>query len=593
MTYEGKSPIVLAAIQKSDFSVVITTGELELPGPVFVHVNDAFMRMTGYTREELIGATPRILQGPKTDRAVMRRLKANLSAGDSFEGRAWNYRKDGTPYLVEWTITRLRHDGEGQDYFFSVLQEITEENHAENRLEGQTRRLNALLNSSGAKHDPITGALNHRSMLLRLQRFIDETSGSHLVTGLVSIQFRRLERIDQAFGVEAINHLLTDIAKRLGNRLEARESLARSHEYTFAVIISADADAVDDPDEHLMKRARSFIAAVREKDFEVAGEIVRVEVSAGIARSPIDGSHARELALLAEELAEGAANTDVDPIRWADHSIREAQRSAIALEGDLQVAVSNKSLVLLYQPVIELVSGTAVGAEALLRWPRSDDEASIGPDQFIPLAEKLGLMVELGGQVFEDACLQLRRWQELSGNEAFWISVNVSPTQLRDSNLADRFIAISQAIGVSPANIKLEITETALEFDLGEVSNVINNLVAAGFSLALDDFGTGYSSMGRLIDMPFKLIKVDKIFVEQIPDGRGAGVVASLSQLSSYLQIDALGEGVETAAHEAFLISLNYRYAQGFYYAKPMSADDFAIWAGWLGEQKSGGLATS
>ena len=259
----------------------------------------------------------------------------------------------------------------------------------------------------------------------------------------------------------------------------------------------------------------------------------------------------------------------------------------------MQVAVSNKSLVLFYQPVIDLLSGRAVGAEALLRWPRSDGEASIGPDQFIPLAEKLGLMVELGGQVFEDACLQLRRWQELSGNEAFWISVNVSPTQLQDPNLADRFIAISQAIDVSPANIKLEITETALEFDLGEASNVINKLVAAGFSLALDDFGTGYSSMGRLIDMPFKLIKVDKAFVKQTPDGRGAGVVASLSQLSHHLQIDALGEGVETAAHEAFLISLNYRYAQGFYYAKPMSADNFAIWAGWLGKSDVGGLATS
>ncbi|MBL4835675.1 MAG: PAS domain S-box protein [Pseudomonas sp.] len=143
-------PALLAAIKESDFSVVITTGELEPSGPVYVHVNDAFSRMTGYSSDELLGAAPSILEGPDTDRAVLDRLKSNLRAGDSFECRVWNYRKDGTPYLMEWTITRLRHEGEGLDYFFSVQQEITNLHPAQDRLEGQTRRLNALLNSSGA-----------------------------------------------------------------------------------------------------------------------------------------------------------------------------------------------------------------------------------------------------------------------------------------------------------------------------------------------------------------------------------------------------------------------------------------------------------
>ncbi|MGM0563994.1 MAG: putative bifunctional diguanylate cyclase/phosphodiesterase [Pseudomonadota bacterium] len=574
-------PFLLTAIKQSDFSVVIKTGELEEPGPVFVHVNDAFTRMTGYTREELLGATPRILQGPDTDRAVLDRLKSNLRAGDSFEGRAWNYRKDGTPYLVEWTITRLRHDGEGLDYFFSVQQEITDQNSDQNRLEGQTRRLNALLNSTGANHDPVTGALNHQTMLLRLQRLIDETAGSQSVTGLLSLQFRRLNRIDQAFGVEAINQLLSDIAKRLGHQLESSESLARSHAYTFAVIVSADADGASDPDHHLMARARSLVAALTDEDFKVAGEPIRVEVSAGIARAPTDGRHARELALLAEELTDGATTADADPIRWADHSIREAQRQQIKLEGDLQRAVSEKALVLFYQPIMDLGSGEVAGAEALLRWPLPDGQAPIGPDQFIPLAEQLGLMDELGGQVFEDACLQLRRWQELPDNATFWISINVAPIQLRNPDLADRFIAITKKVGVTPDCVKLEITEDALDVELSEVSHVIDELVAAGFSLALDDFGTGYSSLGRLITMPFNLFKVDKAFVWQTPEGRGAGVVSSLSYLSRHLQSDALGEGVETAAQEAYLRSLNYRYAQGFYYAKPMSAADFEAWSGW------------
>lgn len=581
MDAEVKSPTLEAAIKESDFSVVITTDQLDSPGPIFVHVNDAFLRMTGYQRDELIGSSPRILQGAETDRRVLKRLTSNLRAGDSFEGHTWNYRKDGTPYLVEWTITRLRHDGQGMDYFFSVQRDITGLATSEETVDGRTRRLNALLNSAGSNHDPITGALNHRGMLLRLQRYIDGAAAENLVTGLVSLQFRRLDRVDQAFGVEAVNQHLNDIGKCLGNRLEANETLARSHENTFAIVVPVEGDAASDPDFHLMARARTFIAAVTEKPFEVSGETLQVEVSAGIARAPTDSLHARELALLAEELAQGASNGDADPIRWADHSIKETQRQEITLEGNLQRAVAERQLVLFYQPIMDLESGEAVGAEALLRWPQPDGHPDIRPDQFIPLAEELGLMGKLGTQVFEDACLQLRRWQELPNNATFWMSVNVAPAQLQDPELTDRFVAISQSIGVLPTCIKLEITEGALAQDLEDVSHVIDELAAAGFSLALDDFGTGYSSLGRLLDMPFKLIKVDKAFVWQSPDGRGAGVVGSLSHLSRHLQIDALGEGVETAAQETFLRHCKYRYAQGFYYAKPMPANEFAAWMGW------------
>lgn len=190
-----------------------------------------------------------MLQGPKTDRKVLDRLKSNLRAGDSFEGHTWNYRKDGTPYLVEWTITRLRHDGEGLDYYFSVQQDITADASADEKLDGRTRRLNALLNSAGANHDPITGTLNHRGMLLRLQRFIDAAAIEQSIIGLVSLQFRRLDRVDQAFGVEAINDLLIAIGKRLGERLETHESLARSHEHTFAVIVPVDGGAAGRPDQ--------------------------------------------------------------------------------------------------------------------------------------------------------------------------------------------------------------------------------------------------------------------------------------------------------------------------------------------------------
>ena len=193
-------------------------------------------------------------------------------------------------------------------------------------------------------------------------------------------------------------------------------------------------------------------------------------------------------------------------------------------------------------------------------------------------------MERVGTQVLEDACHQLKCWQELPDNAAFWVSVNVAPVQLSDPRLTERFLDIAQAAGVSSSCVKLELTESALGQDLDAATSILDDFTNAGFPLALDDFGTGYSSLARIIDFPFNIIKVDQAFVRQTPDGRGAGVVASLSQLSKYLHVDALGEGVETEAHETFLRDHNYRYAQGFLYARPMAAADFEAWMGWRAE---------
>ena len=567
------------AIELSDYAVLITTAELDPPGPMIVHANAAMLSMTGYTREELLDATPRILQGPDTDPAVLDRLSTNLRAGDSFEGCTWNYQKDGTPYQVEWTITPLKD--EDVDYFLSVQRLVTKQHPPQAQVHPHLRQLNAMLNSAGSNHDPFTGALNHRGALFRLQRLIDEARPSPSLVGFVTLQIKRLDRADQAFGFEAVKQLMSDICEHLESRIEAGESLARTHEHTLAIIIPVDANVTGDPEIHLKVRAQSFIAAVHDEQFDVEGNALHVEASAGISCAPMHSNSAKKLVMLSEEAAQRASKMNSIFTRWANTSIQEAKRREIVFEGDLERAVADRELVLFYQPIMDLSCNKVVGAEALLRWPQSEGHAPIGPDQFIPVAGELGLMERLGTQVFEDACQQLKCWQALPGNAAFWVSVNVAPVQLLDPGLTARFLDIAQAAGVSPSCVKLEMTESILEQGVDEITTILNELTTAGFPLALDDFGTGYSSLARIIDFPFNVIKVDRSFVRQTPDGRGAAVVASLSQLSKYLEVDALGEGVETIAHESFLRDYNYRYAQGFLYARPMAAGDFSVWMGW------------
>ena len=592
MEFGDQANILEAAVEQSGAPVILTSGELEPPGPAIIYVNDAFLRLTGYKREEVLGATPRIFQGPATERAVLDRLKAKLRAGHALEGHTWNYRKDGTPYQVHWTITPLRLAGEEIDHFVSVQRDITQRdvtqpNQDPNRetLGDRTRRLITLLRSATTDHDPVTGLLNYWGMLLELQRFMGGTQTTDSVTGLIKLRFIGLERVYEAYGIEAILHLLSDIGERLADRLEPGESLARAHEYIFAIIVpTMDTETVDEADRHLLARAQALVAAVTEKAFDVAGNVVDVKVGAGIARAPTDSRDPPELAVYAQEAARRAANTNAARVCWAVQSIRGTGRDQLALEHRLRRAIGKHDLHVVYQPILALSSNEVVGAEALVRWPQPEGQTPIGPDEFIPLAEELGFMDLIAIQVFEQACDQLRSWQKRPGNEGFRVSVNIAPSQLGNPHLADELIAITRGMGVSPASVALEITESALEQSFDQVSYAIDTLVAAGFPLALDDFGKGHSSLGRLIELPFSVLKVDRSFVWQTPDGRGAAVVASLSHLSEHLQLQALGEGVETAAHEAFLRECGYAYAQGYYYGKPMTPVDFAASLGWADE---------
>ena len=577
MTGDDKSGLIRAAVEQSDLATVLTTADLDWPGPEIICVSEAYTRLTGYTRDELIGATPRLQQGPATDRAVLDRLRANLRAGIVFEGSTWNYRKDGTPYLFEWAVTPLRLASGAIDYFFSVQRDITAHNSP---CAAPVRSLETALQALRNDSDPVTGAQTRQSMLRCLQRSINASVESGTTTGLVKLQLKRLERLNKVFSLGEINHLLSDIAERIAGVCNPNESLARSHEYTFAVTIVGITGAQGEINEHLGSRARTLIDAITGAGFTIGDQTLEIEANAGIGQAPLHGQNASDLAVLVDEAAQCVdGQRGNNRVCWADPGVIQRESRYLGLERDLRRAVSENRIEVHYQPIVDLGDGGIIGAEALARWPQPAGQPAVGPDEFIPLAESLGLIERLGLRVFGQACRQLREWQSRSGNEVFFISVNVSPRQLLDRNLADRLVALTRATGVSPARLKLEITESALEQDSDIVRGVINDLVAAGFSLAVDDFGKGHSSLERVIALPFSLLKVDRSFIWQTPDGPGAGVVAGLVKLAEHLRLSALGEGVETAAHEAFLRDCGYLYAQGYYYGKPVAAEDFPLQA--------------
>jgi EAL domain-containing protein (putative c-di-GMP-specific phosphodiesterase class I)/GGDEF domain-containing protein len=392
------------------------------------------------------------------------------------------------------------------------------------------------------------------------------------------VHLRRLDRVTHAYGAAAVNELRRDIGERLSAGLGPQELLAHPDDRTFSVVSPVAGGPGPGADGWLTVRARDLIASLRAEPFAIGGDVFEPDIGVGVSRAPDDSGYAHELMVMADEAAARSSQQRSNRIAWPDHQAMAAKRQRLSLEAGLRRAVSEGLFSVYYQPIVDLRAGArVVGAEALARWPQPEGQAAIGPEVFIPLAEELDLMDSIGRYVFESSCQQLRRWQDQPGGGDFWVSVNLAPAQLQDPELASRFAEIAHAAGVSPSNIKLEITESAFEDGFEVAGRVIDELAAAGFPLALDDFGTGHSSLNRLINMPFTLLKVDRSFVWQSPDGAGAAVVSSLSQLAGSLKLASLGEGVETPAHDAYLRQCGYAYAQGYLYGRPVPAAELAI----------------
>jgi len=415
--------------------------------------------------------------------------------------------------------------------------------------------------------DPTTGLLN-RSALLRntLQRL----EGITPPAGIVALQVRldRVNLVTRALGGSGRSSLLRMVGERLKRLVTSDEQLARGDGDAFS--LTAVRHQPDGPAlaEWAHERAHRILDRLAEP-YEVDGEVIYISATVGAARfdgetPPYYAVDAADAAALVGQEMGGNRVAWFTPEAFTDFQDR------LSLENALREAVTTGSLELAYQPIIDLAAGGhVVGVEALVRWPH-DGWPQVGPERFIPVAEEIGLIHELGMWVVDAACADLAAWRGRGWQ--LWVSINLSPVQLREPTLVEDLVARVRAQGVEPSDIKLEITESALATEFDAVQTALQRLHEAGFRLALDDFGTGHSSLARVIRLPFDTIKVDRGFVWDCPEGAGAAVVASLADLARMLTMDAVAEGVETMTHESFLRDHDYKLVQGYYYAHPMPA---------------------
>jgi diguanylate cyclase (GGDEF)-like protein len=424
-----------------------------------------------------------------------------------------------------------------------------------------------------AVHDSLTGLPNRELFMDRLQGAITRAKeGQANRPTVLFIDIDRFKNVNKSFGLVIGDSMLLTLGRRLGRHLNPQDTLARLGGDQFAILLISERDP-----HHVATLAERVRRALR-TPMKISSKDIILTASIGIVVH--DGSQETAQDMLREgELAMlRAKRGGADRIEIFDPAMRGEDESKLPLESDLRKALERQQIAVLYQPITRLASNQLAGFEALLRWDHPT-RGRLGPDDFIPLAEESGLIVELGSYVLGQALEEASRWHKLlpRDRDPLFVSVNVSSRQLFRQDMVQEIRLMLSREAVPKGTLKLEITESLVMENPERAVEILTWLKTFGASLALDDFGTGYSSLSYLHRFPVDTIKVDRSLVRDSGlNGSTPLILRSVIALSHELGKEVVAEGVETQADAAYLRSIGCEYGQGYYYGEPMAAKDVA-----------------
>ncbi|WP_176461109.1 bifunctional diguanylate cyclase/phosphodiesterase [Janthinobacterium sp. PC23-8] len=419
-----------------------------------------------------------------------------------------------------------------------------------------------------AYHDPVTGFLNRHGLIQALERCVEQARQVAGDCALFFIDLDRFKRINDTFGHETGDQLLSQFAQRLQGLLPENAILARFGGDEFIIVLPGAGVAMA---RIYGQRLLDAVAA----PFALPQQTLSVSASIGVACHLRHGASADALIRDADIAMYEAKKAGRGQLRFFDDAMTAHAREALTIDGALRSAIARNELHLLYQPIVTADGGQLRKVEALLRW-HSAQLGVVAPDRFIPVAEDSELIVDLGQWVLRQACRQLAQWD--GGLGELVISINVSARQLLDSTFIDQVRSALDEHGLPARRLELELTERVLLDDTDKVQVALSRLSALGVSLSLDDFGTGYSSLAYLARFRLDTLKIDRSFVMQIEHNeRGRNLAATIVSMGRSLGMQVVAEGVETAPQAAILKAMGCHYLQGYHIARPMEAQALAL----------------
>ncbi|HSU14201.1 putative bifunctional diguanylate cyclase/phosphodiesterase [Longimicrobium sp.] len=531
------------AIETMQIGVTITDADGRI-----LYSNPAEARMHGYAADELRGMHARVFAPPEHAQPITRQEMEGVT---SWMRETVNVRKDGTlfPVLLRSDVVK---DSRGNVVgIVTCCEDITQRKEMERQL------------LRNAFFDPVTGLPNRGLFSHRLELAVDRERRGEGDFAVLAVGIDRFALIGESLGREAADELLAGVAARVRECVKTETLVAHVARDEFAVLLD-DVEGIAET-----SRVAACIQDSLARPFPVAGTEVATGASVGIALSYTGYERAEDVLRDAAIALGRSRDARQGQYEVFDREMHARAMARLRMETELRRALDRGELRVHYQPIISLDSGRIAGFEALVRW-QHPERGLLAPDAFIPLAEETGLILPLGTWVLEEACRELRRWQDRQGDDApLTMAVNLCARQFLQADLAERVARVLTETAIAPGTLKLEITESVLMQHTDAVTATLHRLKALGVQLHIDDFGTGYSSLGYLHRLPLDALKIDRSFVM---GGQGANLplVRTIVALAHALGVAVVTEGIESAEVLSELRSLNCEFGQGYLFSHPL-----------------------
>jgi diguanylate cyclase (GGDEF)-like protein/PAS domain S-box-containing protein len=519
-----------------------------------LYANQSGCVSLGYAREELVllsipDIAPKVLR--ENWPAFWQELKKNGSM--TFEST--HITKERKAFPVEVTVSHREFDG--KEYGFSFVRDITLRKFAEEQIQ------------TLAYYDALTGLPNRILLRDRLTQALATARRQNQKTAVLFVDLDRFKVINDSFGHAAGDYLLQEATRRLTKVAREQDTVARLGGDEFIIVINNVKNT-----KNASIAAERFMDAMT-SDFLIQGQSVSVGCSVGISIFPDHAADTDSLIKNADTAMYCAKENGRNNYQIFTPNMNAHAVERLTLENGLRLALEREELFLVYQPQLELSSGKIVGVEALLRW-RHPELGLVPPDQFIAIAENCGLIVPIGEWVLRTACAQARKWQA-QGLPPMSIAVNVSAVQFRQAEFPKAVRSILDQSGIEAQCLELELTESILLSNADVMFSILQEIKTMGLKLAIDDFGTGYSSLSYLKRFPVSKLKIDRTFIRDVAvNADDAAITSAIISMAKSLNLKVIAEGVENEAQTSFLRARGCDEIQGYYFSKPLTAEDAA-----------------
>jgi diguanylate cyclase (GGDEF)-like protein/PAS domain S-box-containing protein len=531
------------------------------PDGVILRVNRAFTESSGYTVEEVVGQTPRLLKSGRHNADFYRAMWETLHRTGTWQGEIWDRRKNGDIYPKWLTITAVKGNNGVITHYVGSHIDITERKVAEEKIQHL------------AFYDPLTGLPNRRLLLDRLQQALASSARIGREGALLFIDLDNFKNLNDTLGHHIGDALLLQVAQRLASCIREGDTVARLGGDEFVVML---VDLSEQPIE-----AATQTEAIGEKILTSLSQPYQLGTNEHLSTASIGATLFNDHQASIEELMKQAdiamyqaKKSGRNALRFFDPQMQVSITARVMLEDELHKALERQQFQLHYQIQVDR-SHRAQGAEALIRWLHPE-RGLVPPLEFIPLAEETGQILPIGQWVLETACAQIKTWQQNALTRNLVLSVNVSVKQFRQVNFVAQVKTSIQRHAINPMLLKLELTESLLLENIEDTIATMNALNEIGVLFSMDDFGTGYSSLQYLRQLPLDELKIPMTFIRDITTNiNDESIVRTIIAMARSLDMDVISEGVETEEQRQLLLKNGCTRYQGYLFSKPVPLKQF------------------